>query len=145
MKTTNRNNLIFPSIFDGLFTENRLDVPNYEKFSIPAVNISEKSANFVIEMAVPGIAKEDITIEVEENSLKVSSKSNDKEFVKDSENSDLKFTRKEFNYGKFRRTFTLPETVDTENIDATYNAGILAITLPKMEEKKALKKMVEIS
>ncbi|MDX1463011.1 MAG: Hsp20/alpha crystallin family protein [Marinirhabdus sp.] len=145
MKTVRRSNMVIPSIFEGLFTENRLDVPNYEKFSIPAVNISEKSTNFVIEIAIPGIDKENIAIEVEENILKVSSKTSDQTPAEDTIEEDVKFTRKEFHYGSFERSFTLPETINVENIDASYNAGILAITLPKMEEKNALKKMVEIS
>jgi HSP20 family protein len=115
MKVVKRNTGWFPSIFDEFFTENRLDVPNYENFSIPAVNIQENLTNFVIELAAPGLTKEKFAIEVEENVLKVSS------------------------------AFTLPETVDVENITASYKDGILYITVPKKEEQKALKKMVEIS
>ena len=110
--------LIFrPSIFDEFFTDNRLDVPNYENFSIPAVNIQENLTNFVIELAVPGFKKENIAIDVEENILKVSSEITSKT---ESEGTESKFTRKEFNFRNFSRSFTLPETVDVENIVASF-------------------------
>lgn len=142
MKLVNRNTGWIPSIFDEFFTENRLDVPNYENFSIPAVNIQENLANFVIELAAPGLTKEKIAIEVEENILKVSSEVASET---NSEDKDKKFTRREFSFRNFTRSFTLPETVDVENITASYTDGILYITIPKEEKQKALKKMVEIS
>ena len=142
MKVVKRNTGWFPSIFDEFFTENRLDVPNYENFSIPAVNIQENLTNFVIELAAPGLKKENIAIEVEENVLKVSSEVTSKT---ETEDTETKFTRKEFNFRNFSRLFTLPETVDVENIAASYTDGILYVTIPKKEAQKALKKMVEIS
>ena len=146
MKIVKRSNGLFPSIFDELFAENRLDIPNYENFSTPSVNISEKNTNFVIEIAIPGIEKDNIAIEVEEDILKVSSNTSDQTpTTEDSIDEYVKYTRKEFQYGNFERTFTLPENIDIESIDASYHAGILAVKLPKKEEKKAYKKMVEIS
>ncbi len=144
MKIVKRDANWFPSIFDEFFTENRLDVPNYEKFSIPPVNIQENLANFVIDLAVPGLKKENIAIEVEENVLKVSSEVSEKNETEECD-TDTKFTRKEFSYRSFNRSFTLPETVGLEDIQASYENGVLKITLPKKEEEKALKKMVEIS
>ncbi|MCW5520315.1 Hsp20/alpha crystallin family protein [Aureitalea sp. L0-47] len=142
MKVVKRNTGLFPSIFDEFFTDNRLDVPNYENFSIPAVNIQENLTNFVIELAAPGLKKENIAIEVEENILKVSSEVTSKT---ETEDTERKFTRKEFNFRNFSRSFTLPETVDVENIAASYEDGILSVTIPKKEEEKVLKRMVEIS
>lgn len=142
MKIVKRNTGWLPSIFDEYFTENRLDVPNYENFSIPAVNIQENLTSFVIELAAPGLKKENFAIEVEENVLKVSSEVTSKT---ETEETDRKFTRKEFSFRNFSRSFTLPETVDVENIAASYTDGILYLTIPKKEEQKALKKMVEIS
>ncbi len=145
MKVVKRNTGWFPSIFDDIFTENKLDVPNYENFSIPAVNIKENFANFVIEVAVPGLQREKIAIEVEENLLKISSEvSNEKEETNKTEDN-TKFTRKEFNYSKFKRSFTLPDSVNVDEINATYKEGILTITIPKKEEQKEIKRMVEIS
>lgn len=144
MKIVKRDANWFPSIFDEFFTENRLDVPNYEKFSIPPVNIQENLTNFVIDLAVPGLKKENIAIEIEENVLKVSSEISEKKETEEPD-IDAKFTRKEFGYRSFNRSFTLPETVGLDDIQATYENGVLKITLPKKEEEIAIKKMVEIS
>lgn len=151
MNLVRRNDNWFPSLLDELFTENRLDTPNYENFSIPAVNIQEKNTNFVVQLAVPGLKKENFNIEVEDDILKISAEvtsnlSEDKEEKEESHtDNETKFTRKEFNYSSFKRSFTLPENVNVEDVNATYNQGVLEITLPKKEEEKVLKRMVEIS
>lgn len=151
MNLVRRNDNWFPSLLDELFTENRLDTPNYENFSIPAVNIQEKNTNFVVQLAVPGLKKENFNIEVEDDILKISAEvtsnlSEDKEEKEENHtDNETKFTRKEFNYSSFKRSFTLPENVNVEDVNATYNQGVLEITLPKKEEEKVLKRMVEIS
>ncbi|MCH9661104.1 MAG: Hsp20/alpha crystallin family protein [Bacteroidetes bacterium] len=145
MKTVKRNNLWFPSLLDELFTENRLDVPNYENFSTPAVNISENFQTFVIEMAIPGFKKENIAIEIEKEVLKVSSNFAPKQSSNDTEKNKNQFTRKEFSFGKFSRTFILPDTVKKDDINANFEDGILTVSLPKLEAKEDIKKMVEIS
>jgi len=146
MKIATRKNNFLPSIFDDLFLENRLDTPNYENFSIPRVNIQENFTNFAIELAVPGLNKDNFEIEVEKDLLKISYKSENKS-EKETENSEesSKFTRKEFNFSNFKRSFVLPESVDKEAINASYKDGILNVTLAKLEEKKDIKRMVEIS
>ena len=139
-----RDNNWLPALLDDLFTDSRLDAPRYENFSIPAVNIREKNTNFVMELAVPGLKKEDFNIEVEDEVLTVSATvPSDNEETSESKNE--RFTRREFQYGTFKRTFNLPETINVEDIQAGYSDGVLTITLPKKEEQKALKKMVEIS
>ncbi len=149
MKVVKRNNVWFPSIFDELFNENRLDVPNYENFSIPAVNIQENFANFVIELAAPGLKKENFSIEVDDMVLnitsEVASKSDSKEQETSEKEKETKYTRKEFNYTSFKRSFNLPENVNTEDIKASYENGVLTIALAKKEEQKEIKRMVEIS
>lgn len=143
MKTLNKNNIWFPEFLENIFLENSLDtLKNYETFSTPAVNIIENLPNFVLELAVPGLNKEDFAIEIEEDTLKITSK---KVEEKEEGLKDLKFLKKEFNYTSFERSFKLPENIETDNIQANYENGVLKVTLPKMEEKKALKKMVEIS
>ncbi len=137
----NKSNNKVPSFFEGLFTENRLDTANCENFSMPAVNISEKNTNFVIEIVIPGISKDNVAIEVEENILRVSSQTSSEVPTEES----IKFLRKDFDFKNFERKFTLPKTIDTENINATHKDGILSISLPKKVEEKAVKKMVEIS
>ncbi len=143
MKTVNKNNIWLSGLLDNLVLDSKLDAftHNCETFSIPSVNIIENFTNFVIELAVPGLQKEDFTIETEEDTLKIASK---KVSEKEAE-SDLKYTLKQFNYKNFERVFKLPENIITEDIKASYENGILKITLPKKEEKKALKKMIEIS
>jgi HSP20 family protein len=101
--------------------------------SVPAVNISENNDNFLLELAAPGLNKNDFNIAVEKDQLIVSAASeNEKE-----EAEEGKWTRKEFNYTSFRRSFHLSEIVDAENIQAEYTNGILKLTLPKKEEAKA--------
>ncbi|SRX75637.1 Hsp20/alpha crystallin family protein [Aequorivita antarctica] len=144
MKTVNKNSIWLPGLLDNFLFDNKLDVfnHNYETFSIPTVNIIENLPSFVVELAAPGLQKEDFTIEVEEDTLKIASK---KAEVKKEETGDSHYRRREFNYKSFERSFKLPEYIKTEDIQANYENGILRVTLPKMEEKKALKKMVEIS
>lgn len=144
MNLVRRNDNWFPSLLDELFTENKLDVPNYENFSIPAVNIQEKNTNFVLQLAVPGLKKENFNIEVENDILLISAEVSS-EHEENKTEEETKFTRKEFNYSSFKRSFTLPENVNVDDVNATYNNGVLEITLPKKEEEKALKRMVEIS
>tara|TARA_R100001369_G_scaffold81213_1_gene112133 strand:+ start:7863 stop:8297 length:435 start_codon:yes stop_codon:yes gene_type:complete len=144
MNLVRRNNNWFPSLLDELFTENRLDTPNYENFSIPAVNIQEKNTNFVVQLAVPGLSKENFNIEVEDDILKISAEVTS-ENEENTTEDETKFTRKEFNFKSFKRSFTLPENINVENVNASYENGVLEITLPKKEEEKVLKRMVEIS
>ncbi|WP_271425034.1 Hsp20/alpha crystallin family protein [Aequorivita sinensis] len=147
MKTVNNNNMWLPNLLDNIFLENRLDrLNNYETFSNPAVNIIENLSNFVIELAAPGLHKENFSIEVEEDTLKIAYKE-----VKESQEQEQKndnavqYKRREFNFGGFEKSFKLPENVKVEDILANYEDGVLKVTLPKMEEKKVLKRMVEIS
>lgn len=142
MKTVSKNSIWLPALFEDLFLDNKIDaLNNYETFSIPAVNIIENLTKFAIEIAAPGLKKEDFSIEVEEDTLKISSKrASEKE-----EDTDSTFRKREFNYESFERSFKLPENIEIDNIQANYEDGVLKVTLPKMEEKKALKKMVEIS
>ena len=145
MKTLNREDIWFPAIFEDLFFENKLDVPNkFKTFSTPAVNISENLSSFVIELAAPGLKKEDFSIEIEEETLVISAKQASEQEEK-IENDDSKYQKREFNYKEFTRSFKLPENIKSEDIEAAYTEGILKVSLPKMEEKKALKRMVEIS
>ncbi len=144
MKLVRKNNEWLPAILEEFFPENRLDALNYERFSIPAVNISENFSNFVLELAVPGLKKENFAIEIEKDVLKVSSTTSE-EVIKSEENGETKYTRKEFNFAAFKRSFTLPNTVNKNSISANYEDGVLKIMLPKIEEAKDIKRMVEIS
>lgn len=108
--------------------------PKFETFvnsqnQFPAVNIKENEDSFEILLAAPGLNKEDFSIEIDENILKISS-----EFKQNEEVKEEKFSRKEFNFSSFRRAFTLPETINEDKIEASYVNGILQLVLPKKEE-----------
>ena len=128
------------SLFDDFFTNtDKLDT-NYNKHTIPAVNVKEHETGFVIELAVPGMKKEDLNIELENNKLSIS---NEKEHL---ENVDAgKYVRREFIYGKFQRTFNLPKNVEEKKIVGDYKDGILSISIPINKESKIAKKIASKS
>lgn len=125
-----------PSLFDRFFDNELFDWSN-KNFSntnttLPAVNIKEDNDGFVVEMAAPGFNKEDFKIELNNSVLSVSS---EKE-VKNETKEGQQFTRKEFSYQSFSRSFTLPNTVKDDHISAKYENGLLVISIPKKEEAK---------
>lgn len=97
--------------------------------SQPAVNIIENKENYRIDLAVPGLEKEDFNINVEKENLIIEAKKEVNETT-----SQGKFTRQEFNYTSFKRNFQLPENVNVEGIGAVYEHGILKVTLPKITD-----------
>ncbi|MBL7747977.1 MAG: Hsp20/alpha crystallin family protein [Chitinophagaceae bacterium] len=99
--------------------------------NVPAVNITEHKDQYEVALAVPGMKKDDFKIDVEGNMLTISS---EKEETK--EEKEKKFTRKEYNYSSFSRTFTLPEEINKEKIEAMYEDGVLKIALPRKEEAR---------
>ncbi|MBL7138131.1 MAG: Hsp20/alpha crystallin family protein [Bacteroidales bacterium] len=107
----------------------------------PSANIIEKSNGFELEIAAPGLKKEDFNINLENSVLTISSEMEDEK-----REEGKNYTRKEFYFGSFSRSFTLPKSVDTDKIKADYNNGILKIDLPKREEAKLeTKKEIKIS
>lgn len=100
--------------------------------TLPAVNIKENTDAFFVEMAAPGMSKDDFKIELDNGLLTISSEKTDKNENKEGEN----FTRQEFSYQSFSRSFTLPKTVETEKISAKYENGVLYLEIPKKEEAK---------
>ncbi len=101
--------------------------------TVPAVNIIENKDDYMVSLAVPGMKKDDFNIDVEGNMLTISS---EKEESK--EEKDEKYNRKEYSYSSFSRSFTLPEEVNREKIEAKYEDGLLKLMLPKKEEVKKL-------
>jgi HSP20 family protein len=97
----------------------------------PAVNIAETDNQFEIDLAVPGLSKEDIKINLDKNVLSVSA---DKKTETVDENK--KFTKREYSFNSFSRSFNLPESADQSKIEADYTAGILKLTITKKEEAK---------
>lgn len=138
-----RNAVPFPSIIDELFKPDWLGGIQNFSTTLPAVNIKESDIDFAIELAAPGKSKEDFNIEIDHNVLTISS---DEKTEKEDKENGGKYTRREFSYTSFRRAFTLPDTVNSENINATYENGILHVALPKREEALPKpKRLIEIS
>ncbi len=107
----------------------------------PAVNIIEDEKEFKIEVAAPGLQKEDFKVHVEKNVLEISAEKENK-----TETSDKKYLRREFSYTQFKRTFSLPSYVDTEKIKATQKDGVLIVEVPKKDEAKVNpKKQIAVS
>jgi HSP20 family protein len=127
----------FPALFDDFFR------PWNEWFNsgsifgktlnLPAVNITDNKDDYEVSLAAPGMKKEDFNIDVEGNMLTISC-----EKEQESEDKNAKYTRKEYNFTTFSRSFTLPDEVNKEKINACYEDGLLKLTLPKKEEAKKL-------
>lgn len=118
----------FPSFFNDTLDRLWKDEPMHW---MPAVNIKERAEDFKIDLAVPGMDKKDFKIEVDNGILTVSGERKEE---KNEENEKL--TRREFHYGSFKRTFTLPETADVEKIAANYKDGLLSLTVGKREDSR---------
>jgi HSP20 family protein len=126
-----------PLLFDDFFNRDIFNwgVSNFSdtNTTIPGVNIKETAENFEVEVAAPGMTKKDFKIELDGNMLTISSEKSDQR----EEKEDEKYTRKEFSYQSFYRTFNLPkEVVDSEKIEAKYENGLLHLMIPKKEEAK---------
>lgn len=123
-----------PSFFNDFFDDDTfLNKSWFTK--MPAANIIENTNNFTVEMAVPGMNKKDFHVDLENNTLTIFCEKKD-EFTTD----DAHYTRREFSYNNFSRTFTLPDYVDLKHIEAKYIDGILKVMLPKKESAKRLMK-----
>jgi HSP20 family protein len=122
----------FTSVIDEIFSKGLNEFSGNVTSTSPSVNIKEDKDNYTIEVAAPGLEKQDFNLSLEKEHLIISAS---KENSHESE-EEGKWTRKEFNFSSFRRSFYIPETVDAENITAEYNNGILAVKLAKKEEVK---------
>jgi HSP20 family protein len=125
--------------FDRLFDR---DLMNYQWFNkVPAANIVDKKDSFMINLAVPGMEKKDFHVKINTGLLTISAEKEEK-----FEDKDEEFTRKEYNYNSFTRSFVLPESVKTDGVQAKYENGVLNLTLPKKEEvKKSSKTEIKIN
>jgi HSP20 family protein len=134
---------VWGDMFGNVFTNDWLNFPqNYkEQFgTFPAANVKESDKEFTIELAVPGKSKEDFKIDLDQNLLTISS-----EQKENKEEKTENYTRKEYSYQSFRRSFRLPETADEQETSANYTDGILKIVIPKKDSKKQSAKTITIS
>ncbi len=129
MSLTKRNEVLFPALMNEIFRPDWFGGTQNVGTAMPAVNIKENEKEFELELFVPGRAKKDFIIEIDEAVLTISSEMKENKMV-----AEEKFTRREFTLSAFKRAFILPETVATDKIDATYENGVLRFVLPKKEE-----------
>lgn len=134
MTLMKRNGSLFPSLWNDFFDYD-FGMPNFAEAgtSIPAVNVIDKPDNYEIEMAAPGMKKEDFQVSIENRMLTISSELKSENTEQD---KNGQYTRREFNYRSFKRSFHLPDSSDSEKIFASYQDGVLRIQIPKKEEAK---------
>ena len=123
--------------YDPFFTETDFETtPTF----VPAVDIREEEDKYILDAELPGMKKEDVHIEVKDGVLTLSG---ERKFENEEKRDD--YTRIERSYGSYQRTFTLPDHVDEEKIEAAYSEGVLTIVLPKGEEAKPKQIEVEVN
>ena len=126
-------NEVFDSIFNDTFFSDRLIS------RVPAVNISESENNYHVELAAPGLKKEDFKLNLERNQLSISVDQQAGEH-----DEEKNYSKREYSYSSFVRSFTLPDSADHAKIEASYTDGILRIDIAKREEAKTVRRQIEI-
>jgi len=126
-------NDVFDSIFNDTFFNDRMVT------RVPAANISESEDHYHVELAAPGLKKEDFKISLDRNVLNISV-----ERENESNEQQKNYSKREYSYTSFVRSFTLPDSANAENIDAAYADGVLKIDIAKREEAKAVRRQIEI-
>jgi len=123
--------------YPGWTNENNFFERNTENNNVvPSVNIKEEEKNFVLELAAPGLKKDDFKINVEKNLLTISV-----EMKTENKEKTENYTRKEFGFNSFSRSFKISDNIESDNISAKYEDGILTLNLPKNEEAKLSKEI----
>lgn len=129
-----------PSIFNDFFDNEWIVKPN---FSTPAINVIENEKDYKVEVAAPGMNKDDFNIHLNENQeLVITVEKN----TQNEQKEEKKYLRREFSYTKFQQAFQLPDNVDKDKIGAKVENGVLEITLPKLapEDKARINRIIEI-
>ena len=145
MLLTTRNQNLMPSLFNELMNWNNWSCGDYNEHTpMPKMNVSESDKNYELELSVPGLSKEDLSLSVDsDNNLVIEMVQHEE---KKEEKKDRHYLRHEFSTMQFKQLFSLPENVKKEAISAKVEHGILYVTLPKVtdEEKKALSQKITI-
>jgi len=126
-------NDVFDSIFNDTFFNDRMIA------RVPAVNISESENNYHVELAAPGLTKEDFKLNLDRDQLSISV-----ETSVEHQDNQKNYSKREYSYGTFIRSFTLPESADYNQIEAAYQDGILRIDIAKREEAKIVRRQIDI-
>lgn len=130
-----------PFYVPGIFDDDFSPFHSNSTSTTPAVNVREDEKNYFLELAIPGIDKKDLKIDVNEDVLTISSESRN-----ESEESKDGYKRKEFSYSAFSKSFYVPENVNKDKIEANYKDGVLSLSLPKQEEEKnKITRKIEVS
>jgi HSP20 family protein len=144
--SSNRSHSGFPSVFsdrDRFFDSDFWGMPMLRSqqmmANLPATNIRENEKDYSIEVAAPGMKKDDFNIDVNDGMLTVSSQ---KEEEKKEEEDN--YTRREYNYSSFTRSFRLPDSINEDEIKASYKDGVLHLTIPKGKEKDQPRKKIKV-
>lgn len=132
---------VFNDIFESVFNTDPY-VSDRLVSRVPAVNIAESENDYCIELAVPGMKKDDFKINLDKNVLSISAETKSES---EQNTQDKRYNRREFSYNSFIRTFTLPDSADYSKISASYVDGILAVTVAKKEEAKIQSRQIAIS
>lgn len=129
-----------PIVNEMMSSMHRRPVYSNCRYNKPAANIIDNEKDFVIELAVPGMKKDDFNIKLEDDILSISVE------PKEDENQEAKnYTRREFRYDGFTRSFSLSDNINQDKIKADYKEGVLSLVLPKMEEAKVKGREIKIS
>lgn len=126
-------NDVFDSIFNDTFFNDRMVT------CVPAANISETDNHYHVELAAPGLKKEDFKISLDRNVLHISV-----EQQSSNEETQKNYSKREYSYNSFVRSFTLPDSANAEDIEAAYTDGVLKLDIAKREEAKAVRRQIEI-
>jgi HSP20 family protein len=144
-RTLTRDGSRLPMLFDDFFKpwnewfDRESNLFN-RMLTVPAVNITESKNDYELAFAIPGMSKDDFDIHMDGNMLTISCEKEETKHEK-----ELEYTRKEYNYSSFKRSFSLPDVVSKDNIQANYSDGVLKLTLPKKEEaRKTLTKSITV-
>lgn len=139
MTLLKKSNTAFPSLFDEFFRDDWLPSFINNKVTTPAVNIKETDKGYQLEVAAPGMKRNDFSVSMDDNMLTIEA-----ERKEEHEDKNDKYTRKEFSYNSFSRSFQLPEGVMTDKVSATYKDGVLLVELP-VDTKKVSPKAKTIA
>lgn len=139
MTIIRKNHNWLPNVFNDIFETGWVAKPNVTE---PAINVMEHKANFVVEVAAPGMSKEDFCVRIDEdNNLVIGMEKKSEEKFTDSES---RYLRREFGYSKFMQTILLPDNVDEQKISAKMENGVLRIDIPKLTEEDIQKAQRQI-
>ena len=139
MTVIRKNSPFFPDWLDDFFAGEVNPLAKSRVLTVPPVNVFESETAYKIELAAPGLKKEDIKINLDNDVLTISAEIEEKEITEEGQ-----YTKKEFDYNNFARSFTLPESADREKIEAKSENGVLIITISKKEEVVNKPKQIEI-